>query len=170
MVIKLNWRGIIMATVAVFTANITSINALVDIYATKDQTAFLLRSLKWVTCMKTPGGTSESCEYAANNILSLWRAWSADLLISMLGTEYFLLESSRKYSPRSPMMGADFQGMVDGMARFFRLITRSCTRILPTTAVKAEFDSKSIERQRHQYAIRRERRIEGSSITPRCAG
>src|SRR5271170_3239214 len=169
MVIKLNWRGIIMATVAVFTANITSINALVDIYATKDQTAFLLRSLKWVTCMKTPGGTSESCEYAANNIVNLWRAWSADLLISMLGTEYFLLESSRKYCPPSPT-GADLQGMVDGMARFFRLIARSCTRILSTTAVTAEFDSKSIERQRHEYAIRRERRIEGSSITPRCAG
>src|SRR5271170_6691030 len=97
MVIKLNWRGIIMATIAIFTANITSINALVDIYATKGQTAFLMRSLKWVTSMKMPGGTSKSCEYAATNILNFWRACSADLLISMLGTEYFLLESSRKY-------------------------------------------------------------------------
>ena len=87
-----------MATIAVFTANITSINALVDIYSTKDTTAFLLRSLKWVSCMKMPGATPESCEYAAENLLNLWRSFSADLLISLLGTEYFLLESSRKYA------------------------------------------------------------------------
>lgn len=97
MVIKLNWRGIIMATIAVFTANLTSINALVDISQTKDIGAFLMRSLKWLQCIKTPGATLESCEYAAENILSFWRAWSADLLISALGTEYFILESSRAY-------------------------------------------------------------------------
>ena len=97
MVIKLNWRGIIMATIAVFTANLTSINALVDISKTKDIGAFLMRSFKWLQCIKTPGATPESCEYAAANILSFWRAWSADLLISALGTEYFILESSRAY-------------------------------------------------------------------------
>jgi hypothetical protein len=96
MVIKLNWRGIIMATVAVFTANLVSINALVDISETKDLNAFMVRSLEWLECIKTPGHTSASCEYAAENILPFWRAWSADLLISFLGTEYFLLESSRK--------------------------------------------------------------------------
>jgi hypothetical protein len=88
-----------MATVAVFTANLVSINALIDISKTKDITAFLLRSLKWLQCIKTPGATPESCEYAADNILELWRAWSADLLISFLGTEYFLLECSRGYFP-----------------------------------------------------------------------
>ena len=84
-----------MATVAVFTANLVSINALIDISKTKDITAFLLRSLKWLQCIKTPGATPESC------ILELWRAWSADLLISFLGTEYFLLECSRGYFPFS---------------------------------------------------------------------
>lgn len=96
MVLKLNWRGIIMATIAVFTANLVSINALVDMSKTKDITSFLMRSLKWVTCMKTPGNDIYTCEALAENILSLWRVWSADLLISMLGTEYFLLECSRK--------------------------------------------------------------------------
>jgi hypothetical protein len=95
MVIKLNWRGIIMATIAVFTANLVSINALIDLQETKDVSQFLIRSLKWMQCIKTPGNTLESCEYAANNIIPFWRAWSADLLVSILGTEYFLLESSR---------------------------------------------------------------------------
>jgi hypothetical protein len=98
MVIMLNWRGIIMATVAVFTANLVSINALVDKAQTQDISAFLVRSIEWVQCIKTPGMTIETCEPAADNILSLWRAWSADLLISFLGTEYFLLECSRKYT------------------------------------------------------------------------
>ena len=96
MVIRLNWRGIIMATIAVFTANLVCINALIDKAKTQDITAFLIRSLEWVKCIRTPGNTIYSCEYAALNILNLWRAWSADLLISLLGTEYFLLESSRK--------------------------------------------------------------------------
>lgn len=99
MVLKLNWRGIIMATLAVFTANLTCINALVDIYYTKDTTSFLMRSLQWVECMRTPGNTAEICEPAAQHILNLWRAASADILISLLGTEYFLLESSRLYHP-----------------------------------------------------------------------
>ena len=85
-----------MATIAVFTANLVSINALVDMSKTKDIASFLMRSLKWVTCMKTPGNNIHTCEPLAENILSLWRVWSADLLISMLGTEYFLLECSRK--------------------------------------------------------------------------
>jgi hypothetical protein len=95
MVIKLNWRGIIMATIAVFTANLTSINALIDISNSKDTTAFLLRALKWVECITVPEATGQSCEWAAEQMLPLWRTWSADLLISFLGTEYFLLESSR---------------------------------------------------------------------------
>jgi hypothetical protein len=99
MVIQLNWRGIIMATIAVFTANLTSINALVDMEGTEDTSAFLIRSLKWMQCIKTPGNTIDFCETAATNILPFWRAWSADLLISVLGMEYFLLESSRKYTP-----------------------------------------------------------------------
>jgi len=86
-----------MATIAVFTANLVKINALVDIFHTTDLTAFLLRSLKWVQCIKTPGATFAGYEYAADNILPFWRAWSADILISLLGTEYFLLECSRKY-------------------------------------------------------------------------
>ena len=88
-----------MATLAVFTANLTCINALIDISFTKDTTSFLMRSLQWVECMRTAGNTEETCEYAAQNILNLWRAASADILISLLGTEYFLLESSRRYSP-----------------------------------------------------------------------
>jgi hypothetical protein len=98
MVIMLNWRGIIMATIAVFTANLVSINALVDRSQTQDISAFLVRSIQWVKCIKTPGMTLESCEPAADNILSFWRVWSADVLISCLGTEYFLLECSRKYT------------------------------------------------------------------------
>jgi hypothetical protein len=97
MVIRLNWRGIIMATIAVFTANLVSINALVDMSKTKDLTAFLVRSLEWYQCIKTPGNTIYTCEPAAENILSFWRVFSADFLISILGTEYFILESSRKY-------------------------------------------------------------------------
>lgn len=100
MVIRLNWRGIIMATIAVFTANLTSINALVDISKTKDIGAFLMRSLKWLQCIKTSGATLQGCEPMAENILAFWRAWSADLLISLLGTEYFILETSRAYHPQ----------------------------------------------------------------------
>jgi hypothetical protein len=88
-----------MATLAVFTANITCINALVDISTTRNTTAFLVRSLQWVACMRVPGNTPDTCEYAAQHILNLWRAASADILISLLGTEYFLLESSRLYNP-----------------------------------------------------------------------
>jgi hypothetical protein len=104
MVLKLNWRGIIMATIAVFTANLVSINALVDMEQTANVSAFLIRSLKWMQCIKSPGSTLDSCEYAAENILPFWRAWSADLLISVLGTEYFLLESSRRYTPPLPQL------------------------------------------------------------------
>jgi len=87
-----------MATIAVFTANLVSINALVDKSKTEDITQFLIRSLKWVACMKIPGNTNYTCEPEAENILGFWRVWSADLLISVLGTEYFLLECSRKYT------------------------------------------------------------------------
>jgi hypothetical protein len=99
MVLKLNWRGIIMATLAVFTANLTCINALVDISYTEDTISFMMRSLQWVECMRTPGNTTGICEPGAQPILNLWKAASADILISLLGTEYLLLESSRPYHP-----------------------------------------------------------------------
>jgi hypothetical protein len=124
MVIKLNWRGIIMATIAVFTANLVSINALVDMEQTANVNAFLIRSLKWMQCIKTPGSTLDSCEYAAEKILPFWRAWSADLLISILGTEYFLLESSRRYTPPLPQL-TSVNGGQDGTIYSCHCVNRS---------------------------------------------
>ena len=59
-------------------ANLTSINALVDIYVTKDLDSFLIPSLEWLQRMKTSGNTAVTYEYAAINILNFWRVWSTD--------------------------------------------------------------------------------------------
>ena len=91
-----------MATIAVFTANLTSINALVDMASIKDVSAFLTRSLMWSQCITAPGKNVHVCEVAAEAIIPFWRVWSADVLISILGLEYFLLESSRRFTPLSP--------------------------------------------------------------------